>query len=122
MIRKEWNSVEAVYLYGSALTAPKPEGSDIDLAVLSKEPVSAQKRWEMAQQLASFLKTDVDLADLRRSSTVFQFQVISTGRRIDCSDLKASEDFETYVYSDYARLNEERKEILDEIQKRGRIY
>ncbi len=30
--------------------------------------------------------------------------------------------FETYVFSSYARLNEERREILETVQQRGRVY
>jgi hypothetical protein len=30
--------------------------------------------------------------------------------------------FEMYVYADYCRLNEERRAILDDVKRRGRIH
>lgn len=37
-------------------------------------------------------------------------------------DGPARREFEMYAYSDYARLNEERREILKYIAKRGFVY
>lgn len=48
-------------------------------------------------------------------------QVISTGKRLYCGDRLACERFEDYVYAAYARLNEERRGILEDIRQRGTI-
>ena len=66
--------------------------------------------------------SDVDLVDLRTASTVMRMQVLSTGVCLDAPVEPARREFEMYAYSDYARLNEERREIVKGITKRGLVY
>ena len=56
--------------------------SDIDLAVLVAGKADPVRLWELGQTLASELDRDVDLIDLRAASTVMQYQIITTGRRL----------------------------------------
>jgi len=58
------------------------------------------------------LGRDVDLIDLRRTSTVMRLQALSRGCRRCCCDRVAVDTFERYTYSDYARLQEERAGTL----------
>ena len=51
-----------------------------------------------------------------------RMQVVSTGAIIHVSDKYELDVFETYVFSSYARLNEERRAILEAVQQRGRVY
>ena len=121
-IRKAVPHLTALYRFGSAERGtPRPD-SDIDLALLLQEPLSELCRFELAQELAIQLHRDVDLVDLRSSSTVMRMQVLSTGTCLVSEDDAARREFEMYVYSDYARLNEERREILKSVRKRGLIY
>ncbi|CAN5730634.1 hypothetical protein BH20ACT11_BH20ACT11_16830 [soil metagenome] len=78
--------------------------------------------WCAAQELASRAGRDVDVVDLARASTVMRAQVVHEGERLYCADGTACDTFEDYVYSSYARLNEERREILRDILSRGRVY
>ena len=78
--------------------------------------------WDIAQQLAASLGRDVDLIDIHQASTVMQKEIVSTGQRIIYQDVDVVEIFENYVFSSYARLNEERRAILDDIRSRGSIY
>lgn len=114
--------VVAVYHFGTWGTRYQRPDSDIDLAVLPAAPLPAMLRWELAQDLASGLGRDVDLVDLLTASTVMRAQVIAHGQRLYCGDEAACGAFETYVFSSYARLNEERHAILQDIQNRGRIH
>ncbi len=68
------------------------------------------------------LHRDVDLVDLRNASTVMRVQVLSTGTCLDTQNESVCQEFETYAYSDYARLNEERREIVKGITERGLVY
>ncbi len=112
----------ALYRFGSqAKGSARPE-SDVDLAVLARHPIPALRRFELAQELAAQLHRDVDLVDLRSASTVMRMQVISTGECLDAPNESARREFEMYVYSDYARLNEERREILKRVSASGFIY
>jgi predicted nucleotidyltransferase len=113
---------QAIYLFGSWGTdAQRPE-SDIDLAVLPSQPIDPVHRWELAQTLASTVGRDVDLVDLLSASTVLRMQVVAHGERIYCSDVDKVEQFENIVFSSYAKLNEERRDILADVRQRGNIY
>lgn len=65
---------------------------------------------------------DVDLINLRNVSTVFQKEIITTGRRISCNDCYAAEAFEMLTLSLYQKLNEERREILHQFFETGKAY
>ena len=114
--------VVAIYLFGSAATGELRADSDIDLAVLPAAPMPAAQLWSLAQELAVSAGRDVDLINLQSASTVMRAQVISTGKRLYCANELLCGEFEDRVYADYARLNEERRYILDDIRERGRIY
>lgn len=112
----------ALYRFGSQAKGSTRPDSDVDLAVLARHPIPALRRFELAQELAAQLHRDVDLVDLRNASTVMRMQVISTGECLDAPSESAQREFEMYVYSDYARLNEERREILKRINASGLVY
>lgn len=112
----------ALYRFGSQANGNIRPESDVDLAVLACHPIPALRRFELAQELAAQLHRDVDLVDLRSASTVMRMQVISAGECLDAPDEAAQREFEMYAYSDYARLNEERREILKRVRASGMIY
>ena len=114
--------VLGIYLFGSWSLGSQHEDSDIDLALLSKHKLPETKIWALAQTLAAKYSRDVDLVDLHQASTVMRMQVISKGQRIYCSNERSCETFEDFVFSDYARLNEERAGILEDIGQRGAVY
>jgi len=122
VILRRLPGVVAVYLFGSEARGAAREESDLDLAVLAEGPIPGKALWETAQALAALAGREVDLIDLARASTVMQMQVVTGGRRVHCADENACESFEDRVYSSYAWLNEERKAILQEIEKRGKVY
>jgi predicted nucleotidyltransferase len=112
----------ALYRFGSQTRRNIRPESDVDLAVLARNPIPALRRFELAQELAAQLHRDVDLVDLRTASTVMRMQVISTGECLAAPEEAARREFEMYAYSDYARLNEERREILKRVRASGMIY
>jgi predicted nucleotidyltransferase len=114
--------VWAIYRFGSAGTPFERSDSDIDLAILASERVDNLARWALAQDLAQRLRRDVDLVDLQSASTVLRHQVLHHGQRIYCADRFAAEEFASRALSDYVRLNEARRDILQDIQARGRIH
>lgn len=121
-IRKALPNLIALYRFGSTARDTVRPDSDIDLAFLSRESVSELCRFELAQDLAIQFHRDIDLVDLHSASTVMRMQILSTGACLTAEDEGARRVFEMYVYSDYARLNEERREILKGITKRGLVY
>jgi len=111
-----------IYVFGSYAQGQHTPSSDIDLAVLPSAPLSALHVWNTAQKLAVIANHDVDLVDLLRASTVFRAQVIAHGRRLFCANTFLCEEFESRAFTQYARLNEERREILEDIRRRGSVY
>jgi hypothetical protein len=80
------------------------------------------RRFTLQEDLALALGRAVDLVDLMAAATVMRMQVVSGGLPIGVFDGPAKERFETYVYSAYARLNEERRAILEQVRREGTIH
>ena len=121
-IVRQFPNLLAIYIHGSRAQGQASQDSDLDLALLASNELPARQLWETAQQLASRLGMEVDLLDLRQASTVMQMQVIPRGQRLYCQDETACGAFEDLVFSMYARLNEERAGILQDIAQRGSIH
>ena len=118
LILDELPQTQAIYLFGSAAADQMLTGSDVDIAVLL--PASQAKRAgslagsPLHLALEDSLSRDVDLLNLRQLSTVMQKEVIAGGRRIQCSDVTAADEFEMHVLSLYQKLNAERAGIVAE--------
>jgi uncharacterized protein len=122
MLRIRLPGVLAVYRFGSEATGDVHRESDLDLAMLLDSVLDPVERWELQEDLARQLGRPVDLVDLRAASTVLRMQVVSTGTRLFTGDLRRVGEFEMFVFSDYCRLNEERRGILLDIKRRGRVH
>ena len=118
--------VQAVYLFGSYGTEDERPSSDVDLALLlPPEQAKAEGSLllgELHLALAELLGKEVDLVNLRQVSTVFQKEIVMTGRQIFCADSYAAAEFEMLTLSYYQKLNEERREILAAFKESGRAY
>ena len=112
----------AVYQFGSQVRGTARPASDVDLAILSAHPIPGVQIFHLAQELAIRLHRDVDLVDLRSASTVMRMQVLTSGQCLDARNAQAKAEFEMYTYADYARLNEERRELVKGIKARGLVY
>lgn len=114
-------SLTALYLFGSRACGQGVATSDLDLAVLYDGPLRpVAENWMEAQRLASALKVDVDLVDLRTADTVMQYQIITTGTRLWATSL-APELFECFVLSEKTNLDEARAPLLADIARSGSI-
>ncbi|KZM55385.1 DNA polymerase subunit beta [Geobacillus stearothermophilus] len=112
-----------IYLFGSAARGAMRPDSDVDIAFVSDgEPHDPYELFRLAGELAGKLGRDVDLVDLRQASTVFQAQVVSTGKAIDCRDERKRAEFEMKTLKMYVKLNEERAPVLKQITESGSIY
>ncbi|MDW7673645.1 MAG: nucleotidyltransferase domain-containing protein [Bacillota bacterium] len=115
-------SPSLIILFGSAAKGTMRPDSDIDIAFLSDKQFTDYELFLIGQGLADVLQKEVDLVDLNKASTVFQAQVVGNGIAIYCNDEKKRMYFEMIVLKKYARLNEERQRIIDNIKERGSIY
>ena len=111
----------AIYRFGSTARGTSRPDSDVDLAVLASRPIDPVERFDLAQRIAGRLGTDVDLVDLARTSTVFRMQVLGDGCVLADRDRRAREEFEMLAWSDYARLQEERRPVLDFLVRERRV-
>jgi predicted nucleotidyltransferase len=105
--------IQLIYLFGSRADGSHKPGSDWDVGLLGPNKLDNVKRWELAQELASLLNTDVDLVDLLSASTVLNMQVVSKGQLL-YGDINIRDVFETKVYSMYGRLQESRQDIIEQ--------
>ena len=112
-------SLIALYQFGAQAKGTARRDSDVARAVLARDPIPNLRRFELAQELAVRFHRDVDLINLRNASTVMRMQVISTGTYLDAPNAPARREFEMYVFSDYTRLNQERRDSEKSQRERG---
>ena len=111
----------AIYAFGSQVNGTAGPHSDLDLAVLIAGYAKPLVLWELAAALSDRVGCPVDLLDLRAASTVMQYQVITTGRRVWGDALQAGL-FECYVLSEKTALDTARAPLLADIKATGEIY
>lgn len=111
-----------VYLFGSHAEGTPVSSSDVDLAVLTRTAIAPARVAASRGAISERLRRDVDLIDLAAASTVLRARVVSTSRVLYDADPSLREFFESTTYSAYARLNEERREILAQIRAEGRVH
>jgi predicted nucleotidyltransferase len=121
-LRRALGDVVAVYRFGSSAHGTTHRASDTDVAVLARERLSATVRFDLQERLASHLGHDVDLVDLAATSPVMAIQVVAKGRLLYDGEPAVRGGFEDRTFSAYARLNEERRGILERIGMEGTVY
>lgn len=114
--------LQLVYLFGSQSRGDAQGGSDVDLAFRAGTGIDAISRFRLQEQLAAALHRDVDLVDLTAASTVMRVQIIAHGRLLYEREAGAAARFEMVVLASYARLNEERRGILDDVHRLGSVH
>ncbi len=122
IVLKHLPGVIGVYLFGSQVTGDTHAESDIDLALLAKSRLDPDLAFEIKSEISSQMRSNVDLVDLGRSDEVTNAQIVTYGDLLYSNTALQCAQFETVALSKYAILNEERAEILADIQKRGQIY
>lgn len=111
----------AIYAFGSRVQGTAGPNSDLDLAVLVAGYAEPVALWKLANELAELAGCSVDLLDLRAASTVMQYQVVTGGERWWAKDSQAAL-FEATILSEKTALDAARAELLDDIQKEGKVY
>jgi predicted nucleotidyltransferase len=95
--------------------------SDVDMGVLAERPLEEELLRRLTMELENLIGRDVDLVDLGSATPVLWMQVLE-GQILFCSDARRVAEFENVAMSRYCALNEERKEILQDIVARGTVY
>ena len=121
-LRERLGDLRAVYRYGSAGGIYQRPDSDLDLAVLAGHRLSFDEQCALAAALSQLANLDVDLNDMRNLPVTLRVQIVTAGARIYAAHEPEAEEYDSRILSDYARLNEERRGILEDIRHRGRIH
>lgn len=112
-----------LYLHGSRGTPWQREESDWDFAVLCDQTLTWEQRMNLLDGFTRALDgAAIDLADLRQCDTVFAAHVVSEGEAVCVGNEAARQRYEMLALAKYARLNEERHAILNDIRRRGTVY
>ena len=121
IIRTAFPNALAIYLFGSRANGTANSDSDLDLAVLVAGYAEPLQLWNISNDLAEIAGCDVDLLDMRATSTVMQYQILQTGRRLWTIGLEA-DLFECFVLNEKLHFDQARAGLLADIQKRGTVY
>jgi len=113
---------EFIYLFGSFARGEAREDSDIDLAVYVGEDIGEYELFVLGNELSFDLGRDVQIIDLKSASTVFAAQIVGNREVLYCRDDFMRANYEIRIFKDYAKLNEERKVVLDAIERNGKVY
>ena len=122
VLRESLPDLVAAYRFGSTVSGAARSDSDIDLAFLSRSRLDPADRFDLQERLSTVLRRQVDLVDLRAASTVMAIQVVGAGELLYEGDAVERGRFEDLTFSQYARLNEERRGVLDRIAREGTVH
>ncbi|MHD0318005.1 type VII toxin-antitoxin system MntA family adenylyltransferase antitoxin [Fusobacterium sp. THCT1E2] len=114
-IIKKLKNIECdfIYIFGSYAKGEQNNDSDVDIAFYSLIRHDSYDIFLLAQEISLQLGKEVDLIQINFSTTVFQKEVIENGILIYEKNKIQREKFENLVLKKYLKLNEERKEIID---------
>jgi predicted nucleotidyltransferase len=121
-LQRVFDDLVAVYRFGSTAQGTATGASDTDIAVLTRKSIAPERRFDVQEALAAEIGRDVDLVDLTSASPVMAIQVITRGDLIYDGDDDARGRFEDRTFGAYARLNEERRGILERVRSEGTVY
>ena len=119
---REFPGLVAAYRFGSTVSGQTHRESDLDVAILADAPIGATRLFDAKARLEETARTTIDLVDLLAANTVLRMQVISGGVPIVVREERSRALFEDYVFSSYARLNEERRDIIERIRREGTVH
>jgi predicted nucleotidyltransferase len=121
-ISRLFPACQGAYLFGSVVSGNFTPESDVDIGILSEEPLDVECVLRLKGYISFALRRDCDVVDLRRADTITATQVVALEEAIVRHDALVLANFEVYAMSRYVHFNKERAAILLDIQKFGSIY
>lgn len=118
LLKSKIPKLVGIYIFGSYADNTATRESDIDIAFLSFERITAVEKWKIQEELASILDKDIDLVDLKDATVILRAEVVEKGKLIFSGNKYQVDYFEMTTYSMYADLNESRAEILNDYKEK----
>lgn len=95
---KNWPEVEAAWLFGSVAKGTATEASDLDIAIYTHQPFSAEKHIELVEELALLTGRAVDLIDLKRAGEPLLGEILQKGTRLFGSEEIYAELLKRHIF------------------------
>lgn len=103
--------------FGSLVAEGLRPDSDVDIAILTREPLTSQRRETLIRLLAGITGRAVDLIDLRSTGVALMRPVVRYGKRLVCRDRRAYSDLVSRMIMDAADFLPYRQRLLKERRK-----
>ena len=112
-----------IILFGSYASGDIHINSDLDIAFYKQNcKYSSNDLFLLSLELEKLVNIPVDLVNLSTASTVFRAEIFANGNVLSFKDEDILDEYHMNAFSMYARLNEERAEIFEEIMRSGTVY
>lgn len=122
LILKENSETQLIYHFGSSATGSETSASDVDLAILGSEPMSADQKFNLKTELFRMLGKDIDIVDLKQAAPSFCMQVFESGISVFAKSKQTLDEFEMNTISKFCNFVEERRALVKDIEERGSVY
>jgi len=106
---KDYN-ILLLYFFGSYATGKNDKNSDLDIAVLLREPYDYMIKLYLLGELNTlFKRDDIDLVILNSANTVLKHQIIKYGKAVYAESLNTKVEFEVKALDEYMDMEPFRK-------------
>lgn len=105
--------LETVYLFGSILTDRFNKNSDIDIAFISDNEINNLELYNIKCELEAGINYDVDLIDFVLAPATLKIQILKNKKIIYCNSNEKRLFYEMKALSEYQKLNDERKIVIE---------
>jgi predicted nucleotidyltransferase len=108
----EQDDIVVAIAFGSAARGSLRPDSDLDVAILAQQPLSAGRRRKLIALLADVSGRPIDLVDLRTSGIAVTRAALIDGKRLVCRDRSALASLTSRMLLDSADFLPYRERIL----------
>ena len=122
LLRARVPGLVLVLLHGSRARGDGRADSDVDIAVLADAAIDPMTLLDLQASLEPHLEAPLDLVDLTAADDVLRVQVIEHAQVLFERTSAERDRFEMTALARYARLNEERARILEDVRRRGSVH
>lgn len=90
-----------VYVFGSAVAPTRPYARDVDLAVLTRPPLSLDDLMRLRADLVDATRAPIDLVSVNDASIVLAHEIVDSGRCLYARTPEVEVEFVTRAHARY---------------------